>query len=62
MTALFFLLRNVWDWLLSPTCFTHCNETEMFWQPGTQWHRVISRVTLACLALKAPPLFHGKVV
>lgn len=57
MQDLFFLLENVWDLLLSPSCFTHGSETEMFWQPGTQWYKVISCVTLASLGVKLSPLF-----
>lgn len=52
MSALFFLLENVWDLLLSQSCFTHSSETEMLGQPGTQWHKVISCVTLASLTVR----------
>lgn len=59
MLDLFVLLENVWDLLLSQSCFTRGSGTEMFWQPGTQWHKVISCVTSASLSERSLFLREG---
>lgn len=59
MLDLFFLLENVWDLMLSQSCSTRGSETEMFWQPGTQWHKVISCVTSASLSERSLFLREG---